>query len=58
MAERARDAVARGEGDTEVLELLEENVENALAAKTRAGDSARRKTRAERNRRGGKKSAA
>ena len=58
MAERAREAVARGEGDTEVLELLEENVENALAAKTRAGDSARNKARAERNRRSGKKSAA
>jgi low affinity Fe/Cu permease len=58
LAERARNAVERGEGDTEVLELLEENVEHALRAKTAAGDSARKKTRAERNRRSGKKSAA
>jgi low affinity Fe/Cu permease len=58
MAERARQAVERGEGDTEVLELLEENVENALEAKTKAGVSARKKARAERNRRSGKKTTA
>jgi low affinity Fe/Cu permease len=57
IAERAREAVRRGEGDTEVLELLEENVEQALKAKE-AGVSARKKNRAERNRRGGKKNAA
>jgi low affinity Fe/Cu permease len=58
LAERARDAVDRGEGDTEVADLLEENADQALAAKQEAGVSARKKTRAERNRRGGKKNAA
>ncbi|HVT51074.1 MAG TPA: low affinity iron permease family protein [Dongiaceae bacterium] len=57
IAERAREAVERGEGDTEALELLEENVEQALRAKEKAGVSARKKTRAERNRRGGKNAA-
>jgi low affinity Fe/Cu permease len=57
MAERARDAVDRGEGDTAVLELLEENAEEALEAK-KAGVSARKKKpRAERNRRSGKNAA-
>jgi low affinity Fe/Cu permease len=58
LAERARDAVENGEGDTEALELLEEDAEEALRMKDEAGVSARKKTRAERNRRGGKKTAA
>jgi low affinity Fe/Cu permease len=57
MAERARAAVERGEGDTEVLEFLEENIEHALAAKKGAGGSARKKAQAERNRRSGKNAA-
>ena len=55
LAERARDALERGEGDTEVLEVLEEQTEQALHAK--AGVSARKKIRAERNRHGGKNAA-
>jgi low affinity Fe/Cu permease len=55
LADRARDALERGEVDTEVLEVLEEKTEQALEAK--AGVSARKKTRAERNRRGGKSAA-
>jgi low affinity Fe/Cu permease len=64
LAEHARNALDRGEADTEVLELLEENAEQALKAKNQAsateeaGVSARKKNRAERNRRGGKKDAA
>jgi low affinity Fe/Cu permease len=70
LAEHARNALDRGEADTEVLELLEENAEQALKAKNQAGAkaepgtteeagvSARKKNRAERNRRGGKKDAA
>jgi low affinity Fe/Cu permease len=61
LAKHACEALERGEADTEVMEVLEES--EAAAAETEeleavAGDSARKKTRAERNRRGGKKSAA
>jgi low affinity Fe/Cu permease len=57
LAEHAREALERGEVDTDVLEVLEEESETK-ALEEKAGDSARKKTRAERNRRGGKKSAA
>ena len=57
MAEQARAAVERGEGDTDVLDVLEEK--KAQVAEAKADVSARKKkARAERNRRGGKKSAA
>jgi len=60
LAEHAREALERGEADTEVMEVLGES--EAVAAetkhlKTKAGVSARKKTRAERNRRGGKNAA-
>jgi low affinity Fe/Cu permease len=55
LAEHARAAVERGEEDTAALELLEDNIEQAEEAK--AGVSARKKARAERNRRGGKTAA-
>jgi low affinity Fe/Cu permease len=55
LAERARDAVEQGEVDTDVLDVLEEKSERVRHAK--AGVSARKKTRAERNRRGGKTAA-
>ena len=55
LADRARDALERGEVDTEVLEVLEEKTEQALEEKV--GVSARKKARAERNRRGGKNAA-
>jgi low affinity Fe/Cu permease len=55
LAHEAREALERGEVDTEVLDVLEETTEQALEAK--AGVSARKKARAERNRRGGKSAA-
>ncbi|HVZ02245.1 MAG TPA: low affinity iron permease family protein [Dongiaceae bacterium] len=60
LAERARQALERGEADTEVLEVLEETAEQALgtqARKVKAGVSARKKARAERHRRGGENAA-
>jgi len=61
LAEHAREALARGEADTDVMEVLEEESEAvASEAKTleaKAGVSARKKARAERNRRGGKNAA-
>jgi len=56
LADRARDALERGEGDTDVLEVLEETSAE-IARETKAGVSARKKARAERNRRGGKNAA-
>jgi low affinity Fe/Cu permease len=56
LADRARDALERGEVDTDVLEVLEETSEE-MAHRSKAGVSARKKVRAERNRRGGKSAA-
>jgi len=59
LAEHARRALDRGERDTEVLEVLEVLEEEAETLEAEAGVSARKKARAERNRRsGGKKTAA
>jgi low affinity Fe/Cu permease len=57
LAQQAHEALKRGEADTDVMEMLEEKSEEVVEA-AKAGVSARKKARAERNRRGGKKSAA